>query len=56
MDETTFVPEGCTHDCTTCGNSCEGGESKLEKTLYAIADIETDDLLAAFDDILDSKE
>ena len=45
----------CTHNCMTCGAGCseQGGDGggKLEKTLNALADIDTEELLKALNEM-----
>lgn len=45
----------CTHNCMTCGAGCseQGGDGvgKLEKTLNALADIDTEELLKVLNEM-----
>ena len=45
----------CTHNCMTCGAGCSeqcgDGVGKLEKTLNALADIDTEELLKALNEM-----
>lgn len=49
------LQQECTHNCMTCGAGCSeqcgDGVGKLEKTLNALADIDTEELLKALNEM-----
>ena len=57
-EDNTVMPDNCTHNCNTCGESCNSGEATLmgqfEKTMDAFSKVETDDLLNALSEIANS--
>ena len=55
MSDVEKSQQECTHNCMTCGAGCseQGGDGvgKLEKTLNALADIDTEELLKALNEM-----
>ena len=55
MTKEEKLQQECTHNCMTCGAGCSehGGEGagKLEKTLNAISEIDTEELLKALEEM-----
>lgn len=60
MQDTDKVQEECTHNCMTCGRGCgenSDGVGLFEKALNGLSDIDSDELLAALQQIgADSSE
>ncbi|WP_456110684.1 hypothetical protein [Roseburia inulinivorans] len=55
MSDVKKSQQECTHNCMICGAGCseQGGDGvgKLEKTLNALADINTEELLKALNEM-----
>ena len=52
MSDVEKLQQECTHNCMTCGAGCsDDGVGKLEKTLNALADIDTEELLKALNEM-----
>lgn len=55
MSDMEILQQECTHNCMTCGAGCSeqcgDGVGKLEKTLNALADIDTEELLKALNEM-----
>lgn len=60
MLDTDKLQEECTHNCMTCGHGCgenPDGVGLFEKALNGLSDIDSDELLAALQQIgADSSE
>lgn len=55
MSDMEILQQECTHNCMTCeagcSEQCGDGVGKLEKTLNALADIDTEELLKALNEM-----
>ena len=60
MQDTDKLQEECTHNCMTCGRGCGENPDSVglfEKALNGLSDIDSDELLAALQQIgADSSE